>query len=185
MLNFLSLKPCASFSRLFCGLSLSFFFVTSIAYAERFPLIKNKAVLTECGTCHMAFPPQTLPKASWKKMMNTKSLANHFGEDLSGDLEPKVLQEILNYHVKNASDVSKSRAARKWRIRRGEVPQRLTKVYRFNRKHSRCKKAVWAHKKVRSKANCQACHPRITTTGSAHANVNFLPRKIRRGCEDN
>ena len=40
------------------------------------PLVKK-----ECGSCHMAFSPQLLPKRSWQKLIDT--LADHFGENAS------------------------------------------------------------------------------------------------------
>jgi hypothetical protein len=146
--------------------------------AETFPVIANQTVLTECGDCHMAFPPQTLPKALWKKIM--ADLPNHFGEDAS--LEPALVAEILAYHVKNASDVSNVRASQKWRSSKSFT--RIIDAPRFLDKHRGCSDAVWNHKKVRSKANCLACHPTMQTNGSTDDDLSFLPLFQRLKCGD-
>ena len=95
----------------FLIIAAALFVSATTARAETFPVIDNATVLEACGECHMPFPPQTLPKAVWKKMIG--DLANHFGEDAS--IAPNQVAGILNYHVKNASDVSNVRAAKKWR----------------------------------------------------------------------
>lgn len=148
------------------------------ALAETFPVIKNETVLRECGDCHMAFPPQTLPRERWVEIIN--DLENHFGENAA--LPPDLVQEILDYHVRNASDVSTVRAARKWRTRSNVT--RITDAPRFRKKHGRCQPEVWTHEKVRSKSNCLACHKDMQRTGSTHADVRFLPAHLRWGCED-
>ena len=152
--------------------------VSTLARAETFPVIENKTVLSECGDCHMAFPPQTLPKAAWQKIM--ANLSDHFGEDAS--LRPAVVAEVLDYHVNNASDVSTVRAAKKWRASGTFI--RITEAPRFIKKHKNCPREVWSHKKVRSKANCLACHPTMQTNGSTDDNLSFLPAKQRRQCDD-
>jgi nitrate/TMAO reductase-like tetraheme cytochrome c subunit len=146
------------------------------ARAETFPVIKNQTVLTECGDCHMAFPPETLPEAVWQKMM--ADLSNHFGEDAS--LEPAPVAEILAYYSKNSSDVSNVRAARKWRAAGSFA--RIIDAPRFKDKHGGCTDEVWSHEKVTSKANCLACHPTMQKDGSTDENLSFLSSKLQRQC---
>lgn len=148
------------------------------ASAETFPVVQNQTVLTECSDCHMVFPPQTLPAASWENIIN--NLPNHYGEDAS--LEPAIVSEILAYHIANASDVSSVRAARKWRAN-GNF-SRITDAPRFRDKHGNCPPEVWSHEKVGSKANCLACHPTMQKDGSTDENLNFLPANLRRQCGD-
>ncbi|MDP1920915.1 MAG: CxxxxCH/CxxCH domain-containing protein, partial [Myxococcales bacterium] len=38
-----------------------------------------KAYETECGSCHLAFPPNLLPAPSWKSVMG--GLTDHFGQN--------------------------------------------------------------------------------------------------------
>ena len=147
------------------------------ARAETFPVIDNKTVLSECGDCHMAFPPQTLPKALWKKIIS--NLSDHFGEDAS--IDQTIIPEILAYHVKNASDVSNVRASQKWRSNAKFT--RIIDAPRFKDKHKGCD-ATWGHEKVKSPSNCLACHPTMDTTGSTKENISFLPPNLRRQCGD-
>lgn len=68
--------------------------VAATARAETFPVITDQTVLTECGDCHMAFPPETLSTGAWKKIM--ANLSDHFGEDAS--LDEATTAKILAYH---------------------------------------------------------------------------------------
>ena len=151
--------------------------VSTSARAETFPVIKNQTVLSECGDCHMAFPPQTLPKALWTKIMS--NLSDHFGEDAS--IDPAIIPEILAYHVQNASDVSNVRAAVKWRSNAKFT--RIIDAPRFKKKHKGCD-VVWSHEKVKSPSNCLACHQTMDTTGSTKENLSFLPAALRSQCGD-
>ncbi|MCP4933024.1 MAG: cytochrome C [bacterium] len=125
--------------------------------AESFPPIKNQTVKTECGECHMAFFPEMLPRKSWVKILN--DLGNHYGEDAS--IDPAPLKEIIAFHTSRASDVLKSRGARKWRegLKKDEAPDRITTAPRFIRKHKENDyKRMWTKFKVTSNADCVACH---------------------------
>ena len=153
-------------------------FAADAALAESFPVIQNQTVLKECSDCHMAYPPQTLPKTAWGKIMG--NLSDHFGEDAS--LSPAVVDEIQTYYEQNASDVSPVRAARKWRSS-GAVT-RITDAPRFTRKHRSCSTAVWTHDRIKSKSNCLACHPNMQKTGSTRRDISFLPWSLRLGCDD-
>lgn len=153
-------------------------FAATTVRAETFPVIDNQTVRTECGDCHMIFPPQTLPQALWKKIIG--NLSDHFGEDASG-LEPAVLAEITAYHVNNASDVSNVRAAQKWRS--NAFITRIIDAPRFKAKHKGCD-VVWSHPEVKSPSNCLACHKTMETTGSTKENLSFLPANLRNVCGD-
>lgn len=123
---------------------------------ERLPQIKNVPVVKECGACHMAFQPQFLPRKSWSKIMD--NLDNHFGEDASLAEAPR--REIADYLLANAGDVSRSREGRKFvkSIGNGPLPLRITEVPRWVREHREVRAKAWSDPRVRSKANCQACH---------------------------
>jgi len=158
------------------SLFLFLYAVATNSQAETFPVIKNKAVLAECTDCHMAFPPQTLTAIAWRNMM--RDLSNHFGEDVS--MDPAVNRKITAYYVKNATDKSNVRAARKWR--RGNKASRITKAPRFVKKHRSCAKAVWSQPSIKTKANCEACHKTMQKNGSTRVNLSFLPKKLRKTC---
>ena len=124
---------------------------------ERMPPITNDAVKKECGACHMVFQPQFLPQRSWRKMMD--SLPDHFGEDAS--LGEAVRAEIAAYLVANAGDVSGSREGRRFAasIGSGQTPLRITEAPRWIREHKgEVRQSAWSDPRVRSKANCVACH---------------------------
>ncbi len=160
----------------FLIIAVTILFAASSARAETFPVIKNQTVLKECGDCHMAFPPQTLPKAVWKNIL--ANLSNHFGEDAS--IDPSLAGEVMSYHLNNASDVSSVRAAMKWRAN-GSF-RRIVDAPRFKRKHGGCSQAVWSDKKISSKSNCLACHPGMQKSGSTNVDLSFLPANLRKQC---
>lgn len=153
-------------------------FGSSFAQAETFPVIQDETVLRECGDCHMAFPPETLPKALWQKIIG--NLSDHFGEDAS--LDEATAAIILDYHVKNASDVSQSRAAKvKWNTT--SPVTRILDAPRFIDKHKGCD-AAFNDPQVKSPSNCLACHPDMQRTGSTKENLSFLPANVRSQCGD-
>lgn len=121
---------------------------------ERFPPIKHEATLKECAACHMAFQPQMLPQRSWTAIMG--DLANHFGEDAT--LAHDVQKDITDYLVANAADArGKSRWMR--RIAATETPLRITETPAWIRAHAEeVNPARFTDPKVKSKANCMACH---------------------------
>ncbi|OHC74220.1 MAG: hypothetical protein A3G18_12005 [Rhodospirillales bacterium RIFCSPLOWO2_12_FULL_58_28] len=162
--------------RIFAFAVMALLLTVGVARAETFPVVTDKTVIKECGECHMVFPPQTLPKASWEKIMAT--LSDHFGENAV--MDPAAAANILAFHVANSSDVSDVRAAVKWRVR--ETLARITDAPRFVSKHKQCGPEVWAHKQVRSKANCLACHPTMNVNGSTDAKMKFLPAELQRKC---
>ncbi|MBL4693644.1 MAG: hypothetical protein JKY92_09995 [Magnetovibrio sp.] len=156
-------------------IAMTILFSVSAAHAETFPVITDKTVLSECTDCHMAFPPQTLTKAVWTKIMG--DLSNHFGEDASLDAASTAI--ILDYHLKNANDVSKVRASMKWKTT--PPASRVLLASRFIRKHKGCE-AAFAHEKVKLASNCLACHGDMQKTGSTKENLRFLPASIRASC---
>jgi len=155
-----------------------FLFAAGAAHAETFPVITDATVLKECGDCHMAFPPETLPKATWEKIIG--DLSHHFGEDAT--LDSATVAQVLAFHVNNAADVSTSRAATRWNAT--PAPTRIIDAPRFIKKHGTCSDAVWAHPKVQSKSNCVACHTTMQKNGSTEASLRFLPADVRKGCGD-
>lgn len=106
-----------------------------------------KAYTSECGSCHLAFPPGALPAASWKHIM--AGLDKHYGSNASLDDAPR--RQLDSWLQANAGT---------WK-RAGEAPpeDRLTRSAWFQRKHRHISDAVWAHASVKRPANCSACHP--------------------------
>jgi hypothetical protein len=63
------------------------------AAADGVRLPPNPAYKSECGSCHVAFPPKLLPRESWQQLMSR--LDRHFGSDAS--LDPKPHEDISRY----------------------------------------------------------------------------------------
>ena len=115
----------------------------------------------ECGSCHMAYQAEFLPKRSWVKLMKPKSLQDHFGVDASLDeADRKVIEKFL---VKNAGD--QKRVYGEFRefidsIPKNSTPLKISQVPYFKKEHRKIKKKLITQKGVKSIANCAACHQR-------------------------
>lgn len=121
-----------------------------------FAPVSDATTAEECGSCHLAFPPSMLPAASWRTMMGT--LDRHFGEDAILDSDTAAL--VTRYLVANAGDANGLRFGGKLLRDLGPdaAPQRITELPRWKREHRKIRDAEWADPKVKSKANCAACH---------------------------
>jgi hypothetical protein len=126
---------------------------------ERVPPVTDPVVKKECGSCHMTFSAQFLPKRSWQKIMDT--LSDHFGENAGlGEAQRKA---VLDYLLANAADSPKAgREGRRFAasIAAGQTPLRITETPRWVREHREVRADRWKSPDVKSKANCLACHKR-------------------------
>ncbi len=104
-----------------------------------------KAFQSECSACHMAFPPNLLPKQSWDQILAT--LDNHFGEDAS--LDASVVSDIRQYLDANAG---------RFRSVPNPPPLRITELRWFRGEHGRMFKRAKADPKIGTMSNCLACH---------------------------
>lgn len=100
---------------------------------------------SECGSCHVAYPAQLLPAASWQRLM--KGLDRHFGTDASVDASAAA--EIGAFLEKYAG--GKRGIA-------GETTLRVSETAWFLREHRKVDAATWKSPAVKSAANCAACH---------------------------
>lgn len=150
-------------------LLLAFTHGASLASGDRVAPITDPVVLKECGACHLAFQPGLLPRRSWEAMM--ANLANHFGEDAS--LSATVQQHITAYLTSQAGDNSK--------LARGlapdQTPLRISDLPKWQREHGpkHIPLDMWTRPPVKSKANCQACHP-DAAQGNYDEHAVRLPR---------
>ena len=119
-------------------------------------LADDKKWREECGSCHLAFHPNLLPIRSWQKMMAEQE--KHFGTDLA--LDDATSKALLDFSVSNAAENSDREAAFKINrsIKAGDTPLRVTETPYWVKKHEGIAEAVWRLPKVKSKANCAACH---------------------------
>jgi hypothetical protein len=121
---------------------------------------RNDTWSTECGACHVAYPPKRLPARSWRAVMD--GLGRHFGTDASVD--PKAAAEIAAFLERHAG-----------RDRGGPLTIRLTETPWFRREHREVPAAIWRRPEVKTPANCAACHPGADR-GSFDDDTVRLPR---------
>ena len=133
---------------------------TTVQADEHYDPVRNQVVIDECGACHMVFQPQMLPKKSWVKIMN--DLSDHFGEDAS--LDASSVKLITKYLQENSADSG-------WRdgkfmrgLSKNSTPLRITKTPYWVREHNEeVPQRAWSDPKVKSRANCPACHRRANS----------------------
>lgn len=111
---------------------------------NRFAVVSQPKWQTECGSCHMAYPPQLLTAANWRQMM--KGLDRHFGANAT--LDAKENAEILAFLERHAARDQNYSAK----------TLRITDTAWFQRKHREVPNSAWSHAKVKSRSNCTACH---------------------------
>lgn len=107
--------------------------------------ISDPTYRAECANCHIAYPPQLLPARSWRTLMS--GLDKHFGTDAS--LDPPTAARISTFLEQNAG-----------RDRTGSTTPtlRITATRWFAHEHDELPARVWKNPKVKSAANCTACH---------------------------
>lgn len=103
---------------------------------------------TECGSCHLAYPPAFLPKTSWEQLMST--LSRHYGTDAS--IEAKSNYQIIQWLTQYGGSYK--------RVKESPPDNRITKSVWFERKHRKVKSSDFTKPSVKSPANCAACHQR-------------------------
>lgn len=120
--------------------------------------VENPSFVKECGSCHTLYPPSLLPAKSWEKMM--QNLDNHFGDDASLDEETN--KNILAYLVKNSAENSTTKASFKFlnSIKNEDIIA-MSQTSFWKKVHNEIPKEVFNNPKIKSKANCKACHTDI------------------------
>ena len=87
-------------------------------------------------------------------------LENHFGDDAS--LDEKTNQDILTFLLKNSAETSTMQASWNFLNSIGDKDIiALSKTTYWERKHKKIQKEVFKNEKVKSVANCKACHSDI------------------------
>ena len=95
---------------------------------------------SECGSCHVPYPPKLLPQSSWQRLMD--GLDKHFGSDASLDAKAEAqLREFLAVHAGRRAAPA------------GPAP-RITQTPWFLKEH---RNEIPAGKNA---ADCIACHKR-------------------------
>jgi hypothetical protein len=131
------------------------YFVEDDREKEALNPVSDATYQEQCGTCHLAYQPELLPSASWKKIMS--NLKDHFGEKV--EVEDASKKMISDYLKANSADESSGELAAKiMRSLKGETPAKITEVPYIQEKHHRIPPATFKRKPVGSQSNCIACH---------------------------
>ena len=121
--------------------------------------VQDKTTRSECGDCHMVFPPNRLTIKGWKKIMST--LSDHFGEDASIDAASvKRIEKYMTSKAMDAKDTVPARMRIKQWKKKGIIdPIRITETPGWQR-HHKTKKYRLMSKDVKYErgANCIICH---------------------------
>lgn len=118
----------------------------------------NEDFESECGSCHITYPPYLLPKKSWEIMMS--DLENHFGDDASIDKETNFI--ISKFLEKRSAENSTKEAAFKiLHTLKNTNTIAISKTPYWEKRHKEIDEKVFLDKKIKSKANCNACHKDI------------------------
>ncbi|MBF0354229.1 MAG: cytochrome C [Alphaproteobacteria bacterium] len=125
--------------------------------SARAQMASDPILVKECASCHLAFSAGWLTQESWKKVMG--SLDNHFGDDARLPEERRAAVESVL--LAGAGDAKTGRASPFLKSVKGDpAPIRLTETFGFQRKHGKIKLGAAAMARIKSLANCVACHPK-------------------------
>lgn len=111
------------------------------------PVSNNAKWKEECGSCHVAYPPQLLSADSWQRLMG--SLNNHFGANAVLDANDN--KRILGFLERNAGSGD----------RYSSTSMRISDTPWFKHEHRVISPKEWSHPDVKSRSNCSACHGRV------------------------
>ena len=146
-------------------------FSFSTVYAEggNLSVPNNPKWKSECGSCHIAYPPQLLGAENWQQLMG--GLDKHFGANAM--LDAKDNREILDFLQHYAGSGAKHSASS---LRISETPW-------FTREHHEVSNKTWANPAVKSRSNCVACHVHGERGDWSERGIR-MPGGQRRGDDD-
>jgi Dihaem cytochrome c len=139
--------------------------------------VTNPAYQSECGECHLAYPPGLLPARSWDVLLTADALHQHFGAN--ADVDATLLRQLRAYALANAADTSYSKRSRKIAAATaaGPVPLRITQVSTIERTHRHLTaQQVTGNPKVKSLSQCDACHTQAAQGVYDNDTVSIPPR---------
>lgn len=118
------------------------------ALAHRLPMPAGApaSYQAECASCHMAYQPGLLAADDWRRVM--ASLHDHFGSDATVDSKNGL--EIKTFLEGNGGDARK--------LGNAGTPPRITQTRHFTRHHREIPARFWRDPRIKSAANCEACH---------------------------
>lgn len=115
---------------------------------------KAPSFAKECGSCHTLYAPFFLPSFAWENLMD--NLENHFGDDASVDL--KTQKEITDFLKENAAEKFDTKISKNILKNYQNNQIAITQNAYWQELHKDIKDEVFKSEKIKSKANCKACH---------------------------
>lgn len=136
------------------------------------PVATNPLYTEECGSCHMAYPPQLLPQRSWDKIMS--GLEDHFGEYATVSTEKSAsISSFLQQHSAENSPYSRSSSFLR-SIPATDTPIRITATSYFQRKHDEIPdRMITGNPQVGSASQCNLCHAKADQMQFDEDSVNI------------
>lgn len=112
---------------------------------------------TECGDCHMAYPPGLLNAESWRAVMN--SLDDHFGDN--AELDNETVTALTDYLLRHSVERRNNpyNVSKRALDRNGESPLRIIDTNYFRAQHHDLSpRVVTDNPELKSISQCDACH---------------------------
>ena len=132
----------------------------------------RKLYQTECGACHVAYPPAFLATDSWDALL--QKLDSHFGDN--AELAVGDLASIKAYLDNNNYDQSGIKRRYGNRLDTPGTPLRVTSTLFFKAVHEEVpERVVSENQAVKTFARCEACHSRAQQ-GSFDEDEVRIPR---------
>ncbi|MBF0263058.1 MAG: diheme cytochrome c [Magnetococcales bacterium] len=119
---------------------------------------ERKLYKSECGSCHMAYPPGLLPARGWEKLMG--GLEHHFGDN--AELDVATAENLKRFLSAHAAERAEGKLARKVlaSIAGGDAPTRISQVGYFLKEHRKIPEKIIKSPEVASLSRCENCHAR-------------------------
>jgi hypothetical protein len=130
------------------------------ALPKHFSLAWDPAYAKECGTCHMAYPPQLMPARGWQRLMS--NLTDHFGE--SAQVDPALQKKLTDFLVANSAERAANQISMEVvsSLKPADVPVRITSVPFISGLHSAMLDPRWGGSpRPKTLAECGVCHYRV------------------------
>jgi len=144
---------------------------SAMAYADggKLSVPNNPKWKEECGSCHIAYPPQLLTSENWQRVMG--GLNKHFGANAM--LDTKDNKDILDFLQRNAGSGDRHSAS----------SLRIIETSWFTREHREVSGNTWLNPSVKSRSNCSACHVNAERGDWSERGIR-MPGGLRRGDDD-
>lgn len=115
------------------------------AVADNHRYATDEVWRSECGACHVAFPPALLSAEGWRGILG--GLDKHFG--VTASLEPAIVKHLATFAQRHAGPGESVH---------GHPVSRITDTRWFRNEHREVGGEVWKRPEVGARTRCDACH---------------------------